>query len=209
MSDFWAGYLLARGSDDGPAIPPWLAVLFFAFLGFIALLYLLQDLYQAIASITRSRPLLSIIVVGIVGVLLSKLTGASSDIDVQSKLTGAGIVGMGLVASSVGISMVVGSGPEGDSGPVEILFGLVALVGLLLLLYMCKTLIQYRCTSSLGRAIRTLSIVLLVCWMWIAGFGLPLPAIPLAHPDTFLFTGLGAAIAVGVIETEDQLLNLQ
>jgi CDP-2,3-bis-(O-geranylgeranyl)-sn-glycerol synthase len=66
MSDFWLGYFFGRGRGDGDSIPPGVAILFFVFLGFIGLLYLFQGLFEAIADLTRSHPIVSLLIVGLV-----------------------------------------------------------------------------------------------------------------------------------------------
>ncbi|WP_148286725.1 hypothetical protein [Halarchaeum acidiphilum] len=60
MSDFWAGYLWGRGSGDGPSLPPEIALLFGGLLVFVGILYLLRDVFNAIAGVTQAHPVLSL-----------------------------------------------------------------------------------------------------------------------------------------------------
>jgi hypothetical protein len=202
MSDFWAGYLLGRGSSDD-SIPPGLAILFAAFLGFIVLLFVFQRIFEAIASIMHSHPVLVLLVVGTVTAGLSELVGMSRNLDVETKLLTPGILAAGafvvfwIVGELAGVSSF-------DQTPLVLQLPMLGLSLVIVggFMYMLVGIIKYRCRTRHGRILRAATFVCVSWWAWASVFSIPFPTVPVLGVDIFLGVGVTAALTTGFVELQ-------
>ncbi|GGN20144.1 hypothetical protein [Halarchaeum nitratireducens] len=159
MSDFWAGYLWGRGSGDGPSLPPEIALLFGGLLVFVGVLYLLRDVFNAIAGVTQAHPVLSLLVVGVAAVGIGELVAVNEDLDVEEKVSGMGA----LVLVLFGVFWVIGvlsgaSSLDNASWPVQAVMMVLSLVIVCGFLYMLVSLLRYRWPRNQTDAVSTVEI---------------------------------------------------
>ena len=203
MSGFWAGYFLGRGGD-GDSIPPGVAILAAVFLGFVVSLYLLQDLFQAIADVTRSYPIVSLLVIGAGMVGVSRVLGGSRDLDVGEKILAPGLLAVVSYAVFWLVGVVAGvSSFDGTPLWLQVPMLVVSLVLVGGYLYMLLSLARYRCVTQHGRIARTATFVFVGWWAWISVFSLPVPAVPVIEVDVFLALATVTALAVGAVESDE------
>jgi len=200
MSDFWAGYLLGRGGGDD-SVPSGIAVLLAVFLGFVALLFVFQRIFEVVASTTQRYPVLVYLVVGAVTAGIGERFGAYRDLDVETKLLAPGILAtvafavFWLVGELAGVSSF-------DETPLVIqlpMLGL-SLVSVGGFAYMLVGVGRYRCGTRYGRLLRAVSLVCFAWWGWGSVFTSPLSAVPILRVNVLLGVTVIAALATGVVE---------
>jgi len=202
MSRFWVGYLLGRGSGDD-SIPPGVAIAFAVFLGFVALLFVFQSIFEAIASVTHEYPFVSLFTVGVVTGVVGEVVGGIRDLDAGEKILGPGVLATVMFA----VFWVVGE-LAGVSSFTEtsLLLQLPMLVLSLVIVggyvYMLVSLVRYHCVTRRGRYARTATLVFLAWWAWISVFNLSIPTVPVVKVDVFLVLGTITALTAGVVEEE-------
>lgn len=202
MSDFWAGYLLGRGGGDD-SIPPGFVVLLAVFLGFVALLFVFQRIFEVVASTTQRYPVLVYLVVGAVTAGIGERFGAYRDLDVETKLLALGILAtvafavFWLVGELAGVSSF-------DETPLVIQLPMLGLSLVIVggFVYMLVGVGRYRCGTRYGRLLRAASLVSFSWWVWASVFTSPFSAVPILDVNVFLGVSVIVALATGIIERQ-------
>lgn len=203
MRDFWIAHYLSRsGGGSGGPLQTGLAIIMLVVMIIGGILYGLLWIYELIAGVTQSIPLLSLAIIGVISVIFGWLFGADSSRKVTTKILAPTAVCLGTVGI-FSIIMVASGAPtfEQTSELIKATLALLSLIIVASYVFLLYSTVRYQPKEKLGKITRTGSLVFFGWWAWAAFFNLPLEGIPMASTTNFIICGTIGVLAMGIIES--------